>query len=182
MLPFPLLDWGDLPATKCSRSRFGLVYPKNRPASKSPSLALRARVPETSLAGTNRRREGEDRMAYWLFKEEPDHYSFADLERDRSTVWEGVKNPLARNHLRRIRRGDRIWYYHTGKQKAIVGEIRAASDARSLQRGGQGSGRGEGGTGQTAGLACHSRGDQERDPAGRVGVGSLAPALRDARD
>lgn len=68
-------------------------------------------------------------MAYWLFKEEPDHYSFADLEHDRSTVWEGVKNALARSHLRRICRGDRIWYYHTGKEKAIVGEMRAASDA-----------------------------------------------------
>jgi predicted RNA-binding protein with PUA-like domain len=74
-------------------------------------------------------------MAYWLFKEEPDHYSFADLERDRSTVWEGVKNALARSHLRRIRRGDRIWYYHTGKEKAIVGEMRAASDATEAASG-----------------------------------------------
>jgi predicted RNA-binding protein with PUA-like domain len=68
-------------------------------------------------------------MAYWLFKEEPDHYSFADLERDGKTVWDGVKNNLARKHLRQVRGGDRIWYYHTGDEKAIVGEARAAADA-----------------------------------------------------
>jgi predicted RNA-binding protein with PUA-like domain len=69
-------------------------------------------------------------MANWLFKEEPEHYSFADLERDRSAIWEGVKNSLARMHLRKVCRGDRIWYYHTGREKAIVGEMRAASNAR----------------------------------------------------
>jgi predicted RNA-binding protein with PUA-like domain len=71
-------------------------------------------------------------MANWLFKEEPDHYSFADLERDRSAIWDGVKNSLARMHLRKIRRGDRIWYYHSGKEKSIVGEMRAASNARDV--------------------------------------------------
>jgi predicted RNA-binding protein with PUA-like domain len=68
-------------------------------------------------------------MAYWLFKEEPDHYSFADLQRAGTTWWDGVTNNLARQHLREVRRGDRILFYHTGKQKAIVGEMRAVSDA-----------------------------------------------------
>jgi predicted RNA-binding protein with PUA-like domain len=68
-------------------------------------------------------------MAYWLFKEEPDHYGFADLEREGTTLWDGVTNNLARQHLRQVRRGDRILYYHTGKEKAIVGEMRALSDA-----------------------------------------------------
>ena len=67
-------------------------------------------------------------MAYWLFKEEPTHYNFADLERDGVTVWNGVSNNLARKHLRNVRSGDRIWYYHTGKEKAIVGEMRAVGD------------------------------------------------------
>lgn len=67
-------------------------------------------------------------MAYWLFKEEPTHYNFADLERERTTLWEGVSNNLARQNLRKVRRGDRIFYYHTGKEKAIVGEMRAAGD------------------------------------------------------
>ncbi len=66
----------------------------------------------------------------WLFKEEPTHYSFEDLVRDGSTRWTGVKNPLARKHLREVRRGDRILYYHTGKEKAVVGIARAISDAR----------------------------------------------------
>src|SRR5687767_654101 len=68
-------------------------------------------------------------MAQWLVKEEPDHYGYEQLERDRKTVWAGVRNPLAQKHLRGIRRGDRIFYYHTGKQKAVVAIAKAASDA-----------------------------------------------------
>jgi predicted RNA-binding protein with PUA-like domain len=68
-------------------------------------------------------------MAQWLVKEEPDSYSYDRLERDRKTVWAGVKNPLAQKHLRSIRKGDRIFYYHTGTQKAIVAIARAAGDA-----------------------------------------------------
>jgi len=69
-------------------------------------------------------------MAYWLFKEEPTHYNYADLERDGKTLWSGVNNPLARKYLREVRPGDRILYYHTGKEKAIVGEMRAVGDPR----------------------------------------------------
>jgi predicted RNA-binding protein with PUA-like domain len=68
-------------------------------------------------------------MAQWLVKEEPEHYSYDQLEQDRRTVWAGVKNPLAQKHLRSIRKGDRIFYYHTGKQKAVVATARAAGDA-----------------------------------------------------
>ncbi len=68
-------------------------------------------------------------MAQWLVKEEPEHYNYAQLERDRKTVWAGVRNPLAQKHLRAIRRGDRIFYYHTGKEKAVVAIARAATDA-----------------------------------------------------
>lgn len=68
-------------------------------------------------------------MGRWLVKEEPDHYGYEQLERDRKTVWSGVRNPLAQKHLRSIRRGDRILYYHTGGQKAVVALARAASDA-----------------------------------------------------
>jgi len=72
-----------------------------------------------------------DERAGWLFKEEPDHYSYADLERDGDTVWSGVDNNLARKHLRQVRKGDRVLYYHTGKEKAIVGEMRALSGPTS---------------------------------------------------
>jgi predicted RNA-binding protein with PUA-like domain len=68
-------------------------------------------------------------MANWLFKEEPDHYSFADLERDGTAMWDGVTNSLARRNLRQVRRGDKIFFYHTGKEKAIVGEMRALTDS-----------------------------------------------------
>ena len=60
-------------------------------------------------------------MARWLFKEEPEHYGFADLQRDGKTTWEGVANPLALKHLRAVRPGDKVFYYHTGKEKAVVG-------------------------------------------------------------
>jgi len=68
-------------------------------------------------------------MAQWLVKEEPEHYSYDKLEKDGKTVWAGVKNPLAQKHLRSIRSGDRVFYYHTGKEKAIVAIARAASHA-----------------------------------------------------
>jgi len=68
-------------------------------------------------------------MARWLVKEEPEHYAFAQLERDRRTTWSGVRNPLAQKHLRGMRKGDEILYYHTGKEKAVVGVARAAGDA-----------------------------------------------------
>ena len=65
----------------------------------------------------------------WLFKEEPTHYSFSQFREDGKTVWEGVKNPLAQKYLRQIRKGDHVFYYHTGKEKAVVGIARASSDA-----------------------------------------------------
>jgi len=64
----------------------------------------------------------------WLFKEEPDHYSYDELARDRKTVWSGVRNPLAQKHLRSVRKGDLVFYYHTGKEKAVVGIARAISN------------------------------------------------------
>jgi predicted RNA-binding protein with PUA-like domain len=65
----------------------------------------------------------------WLFKEEPGNYSYDDLARDGKTSWTGVKNPLAQKHLRSVRKGDRIFFYHTGDQKAVVGIAKAAADA-----------------------------------------------------
>ena len=65
----------------------------------------------------------------FLFKEEPTHYSFDDLKRDGKTSWTGVKNPLAQKHLRSVKKGDAIFYYHTGDEKAVVGIAKAAGDA-----------------------------------------------------
>jgi predicted RNA-binding protein with PUA-like domain len=65
----------------------------------------------------------------WLVKEEPETYGYNQFERDGKTVWAGVKNPLAQIHLRSIRKGDRVLYYHTGKEKAVVGIAKATRDA-----------------------------------------------------
>ena len=65
----------------------------------------------------------------WLFKTEPSTYSWADLERDRRTVWDGVKNALALKHLAAVAPGDRVLVYHTGDQKAAVGLARVARAA-----------------------------------------------------
>lgn len=60
-------------------------------------------------------------MAHWLFKTEPSQYSYADLVRDKRTVWEGVSSPAALIHLRAIHKGDTVIVYHSGKDKAAVG-------------------------------------------------------------
>ena len=68
-------------------------------------------------------------MANWLVKEEPTHYSFDDLVRDKKTSWTGVRNPLAQKHLRSIAKGDRIFFYHTGDEKSVVGIAKAGGAA-----------------------------------------------------
>jgi predicted RNA-binding protein with PUA-like domain len=65
----------------------------------------------------------------WLFKEEPANYSYDDLARDGRTSWTGVRNPVAQKHLRAVEKVDRIFFYHTGDQKAVVGIARAAAAA-----------------------------------------------------
>ena len=65
----------------------------------------------------------------WLFKEEPSNYSFDALVKDGKTTWSGVKNPLAQKHLHAVKKGDRIFYYHTGDEKAVVGTAKALGDA-----------------------------------------------------
>ena len=65
----------------------------------------------------------------WLFKEEPANYSFDALVKDGKTVWSGVKNPLAQKHLRSVKKGDAIFYYHTGDEKSVVGVAQAMGDA-----------------------------------------------------
>ena len=68
-------------------------------------------------------------MANWLFKEEPTNYSYDDLVRDGQTSWTGVRNPVAQKHLRAVKKGDRIFFYHTGAEKAVVGIAKAGADA-----------------------------------------------------
>jgi predicted RNA-binding protein with PUA-like domain len=65
----------------------------------------------------------------WLFKTEPSVYSFQQLEKDKKTIWDGVKNNLALKNLKDIKKGDPILIYHTGEEKAAVGVARALSGA-----------------------------------------------------
>jgi predicted RNA-binding protein with PUA-like domain len=66
-------------------------------------------------------------MPRWLVKEEPTHYSYDDLARDGTTVWNGVHNALALRHLKAMRRGDEVLYYHSGDVRSVVGVASVAS-------------------------------------------------------
>ena len=68
-------------------------------------------------------------MATFILKTEPSTYSFADLQREKRAVWDGISNAAALASLRKARRGDEALIYHTGDEKAIVGLARMASDA-----------------------------------------------------
>jgi predicted RNA-binding protein with PUA-like domain len=68
-------------------------------------------------------------MTDFLFKTEPSEYSFADLVRKGAGVWDGVRNPVALRNLRAMAKGDRVFVYHTGSEKAVVGIARATSAA-----------------------------------------------------
>ena len=65
----------------------------------------------------------------WLFKEEPSNYSFDDFTKDKRTTWSGVKNPVAQRHLHAVKKGDRVFYYHTGREKSVIGTARAVGHA-----------------------------------------------------
>ncbi len=67
-------------------------------------------------------------MSTWLLKTEPGDYSFADLERDGRTTWDGVANNVALKHMRSMRRGDEAIVYHTGDERRAVGLARVVSD------------------------------------------------------
>ncbi|MEZ5288467.1 MAG: EVE domain-containing protein [Vicinamibacterales bacterium] len=66
----------------------------------------------------------------WLVKEEPENYSFSQFVKDGRTVWAGVRNPVAQKNLRSMTPGDEVFYYHTGKEKAVVGVAKVAGTPR----------------------------------------------------
>ena len=67
-------------------------------------------------------------MAYWLLKTEPSSYSFADLQQEGRTVWDGVRNAQALIHLRAMHAGDRALIYHSGAERAVVGTATIISE------------------------------------------------------
>ncbi len=68
-------------------------------------------------------------MAYWLIKSEPSVYSYSQLEKDKLTTWEGVRNYAARIHLRAMKKGDLAFFYHSNEGVEIVGIAKIAKEA-----------------------------------------------------
>ena len=64
---------------------------------------------------------------YYLLKTEPSEYSFAQLQRDKSTVWDGVTNPVALKNIRAMKPGDQLIIYHTGDERQAVGAASVVS-------------------------------------------------------
>ena len=63
----------------------------------------------------------KESQGHWLVKQEPEDYSWDDLLRDGRTQWSGVRNFQARNNLRQMKVGDAVFFYHSGKEKCVVG-------------------------------------------------------------
>jgi predicted RNA-binding protein with PUA-like domain len=68
-------------------------------------------------------------MAYWLVKSEPSSYSWEQLEKDKQTAWTGVRNYAARLHLRNMKKGDEVFYYHSNEGTDIVGIAKVIKEA-----------------------------------------------------
>lgn len=68
-------------------------------------------------------------MAHWLVKSEPSAYSWEQLEKDKETVWSGVRNYAARLHLRNMKKGDEVFFYHSNEGTDIVGIAKVSKEA-----------------------------------------------------
>ena len=71
----------------------------------------------------------KQRSKYWMVKQEPESYSWDDFVRDGKTDWTGVRNYPARNNLREMKTGDGVLFYHSGKEKAVVGVAQVHREA-----------------------------------------------------
>lgn len=67
-------------------------------------------------------------MAYWLVKSEPFKYSFDQLQKDKKTHWDGVRNYAARNFLKAMKKGEQVFYYHSNEGLEIVGIAEVAKE------------------------------------------------------
>lgn len=68
-------------------------------------------------------------MAYWLVKSEPSTYSWEQFEKDGQTFWDGVRNYAARNHLKAMKKGDQVLFYHSNEGLQIVGIAKVSKEA-----------------------------------------------------
>ena len=69
------------------------------------------------------------RVNYWLVKQEPEDFCWADFVKEKGTAWTGIRNFQARNNLQAMRKGDQVFFYHSGSGKALVGVARVAREA-----------------------------------------------------
>jgi len=67
-------------------------------------------------------------MNYWLVKSEPEAYSWQQFLNDGKTAWTGVRNFAARNHLRAMKSGDLVFFYHSGEEKSVIGLTRVEKE------------------------------------------------------
>src|SRR4029077_14523184 len=81
------------------------------------------------LMGRGARALGRHMPSFWIVKTEPSTYSYDDLARQKTAVWDGVKNNLALKHLRQMKPGDRALVYHTGDEEAVAGIAEVRPDA-----------------------------------------------------
>ena len=68
-------------------------------------------------------------MSYWLVKSEPEAYAWSQLAKDGVTAWTGVRNFAARLHLRAMKSGDHVFFYHSGEEKSVVGLAQVVKEA-----------------------------------------------------
>ena len=68
-------------------------------------------------------------MKYWLVKQDPANYPFAEFSKEKKTDWTGVRNYQARNFLRDMKKGDEVLFYHSGDEKAVVGFASVSKEA-----------------------------------------------------
>lgn len=68
-------------------------------------------------------------MAYWLVKSEPSAYAYEQLEKDKKTTWDGVRNYAARNHMKAMKKGDQVLFYHSNEGLSIVAIAKVSKEA-----------------------------------------------------
>ena len=85
------------------------------------------KMPPDEPAASEKPGSRDSKTNLWLFKQEPDSYSYDRLVAEGQTLWDGVDNPLARKYLRDVKPGDLAYFYHTGKEKAVVGLMEVLS-------------------------------------------------------
>jgi predicted RNA-binding protein with PUA-like domain len=73
-------------------------------------------------------------MTYWLVKTEPDTFSWDQFTKDKKTTWDGVRNFQARSNMKAMKKGDPVFFYHTGDEKAIVGLAKVSSEPYPEQK------------------------------------------------